>query len=108
MLMTKCTGVSGKTQDRNGVKRATAPTAYVAIKTSQAIFKDRFIPLSSGNLYLCPMTASNFQPIPTQKTIEVQGPSGPILLGNHLPLTVIAGPCVIEGRQFALDTAFAL
>jgi 2-dehydro-3-deoxyphosphooctonate aldolase (KDO 8-P synthase) len=26
-------------------------------------------------------------------------------MGNHLPLTVIAGPCVIEGRAFALETA---
>jgi 2-dehydro-3-deoxyphosphooctonate aldolase (KDO 8-P synthase) len=54
------------------------------------------------------MTASTFPSHSAQKTIEVQGPNGPIHLGNHLPLTVIAGPCVIEGRQFALDTAFAL
>lgn len=54
------------------------------------------------------MTASHFQSQSDQKTIEILGPNGPMHLGNHLPLTIIAGPCVIEGRQFALETAFAL
>ncbi|MEO5366693.1 MAG: 3-deoxy-8-phosphooctulonate synthase [Magnetococcus sp. WYHC-3] len=35
-------------------------------------------------------------------------PVGPVTFGNHLPLAVLAGPCVIEGRDFALRTAEAL
>lgn len=30
---------------------------------------------------------------------------GPLALANHRPLALIAGPCQIEGRQHALDTA---
>ena len=26
-------------------------------------------------------------------------------IGNHLPLTLISGPCVIESRQHAIDVA---
>jgi len=47
-------------------------------------------------------TASQeFSPV----TIAIEGPEKNVLMGNHLPLTVIAGPCVIEGRAFALETA---
>ncbi|MBF0127668.1 MAG: 3-deoxy-8-phosphooctulonate synthase [Magnetococcales bacterium] len=39
---------------------------------------------------------------------------GPLRIGNHLPLTLLAGPCVLEGenphdrREFALTTARAI
>ncbi len=33
---------------------------------------------------------------------------GPLSVGNDLPLTLIAGPCVIESRAHALETAQAL
>ncbi|MFQ5959479.1 MAG: 3-deoxy-8-phosphooctulonate synthase, partial [Alphaproteobacteria bacterium] len=33
---------------------------------------------------------------------------GDIVLGNDLPLVLIAGPCAIEGRAHALETAEAL
>ena len=40
-----------------------------------------------------------------QTIIEVEGPEEPIIIGNELPLVFIAGPCVIENREFALSTA---
>ena len=33
---------------------------------------------------------------------------GPLSVGNDLPLTVIAGPCALESREHALETAWAL
>jgi len=33
---------------------------------------------------------------------------GPVTLGNHLPLALIAGPCQMESRAHALETAAAL
>jgi 2-dehydro-3-deoxyphosphooctonate aldolase (KDO 8-P synthase) len=33
---------------------------------------------------------------------------GPVSIGNHLPLILIAGPCVLESRQHAVETAAAL
>jgi len=38
-------------------------------------------------------------------TVTVKGPVRNLEIGNHLPLTFIAGPCVIESREFALETA---
>jgi 2-dehydro-3-deoxyphosphooctonate aldolase (KDO 8-P synthase) len=35
-------------------------------------------------------------------------PVGPIRFGNHLPLAIIAGPCAMESRDHALETASAL
>ncbi len=35
-------------------------------------------------------------------------PVGPLTVGNDLPLTLIAGPCVLESRAHALETATAL
>ncbi|ABK44067.1 2-dehydro-3-deoxyphosphooctonate aldolase [Magnetococcus marinus MC-1] len=40
----------------------------------------------------------------TPRTITVDT----VRFGNHLPMTLIAGPCVIEGLEFALRTAEAL
>ena len=41
--------------------------------------------------------------------VEVQAPGGgAVRIGNALPLTVIAGPCQMESRQHALETAQAL
>lgn len=54
------------------------------------------------------MSESKFIPTPEAISVRVSGPSGDVLIGNHLPLTVIAGPCVIEGRSFALETAQTL
>ena len=33
---------------------------------------------------------------------------GPVTLGNHLPIALIAGPCQMESRAHALETATAL
>ncbi|NND49747.1 MAG: 3-deoxy-8-phosphooctulonate synthase, partial [Rhizobiales bacterium] len=33
---------------------------------------------------------------------------GQVEIGNHLPLAVIAGPCALESRTHALETAGAL
>jgi len=41
---------------------------------------------------------------PTLSVVEV----GPVRLGNHLPVAVIAGPCQLESRAHALETAQAL
>ena len=35
-------------------------------------------------------------------------PVGPVRFGNHLPLAIIAGPCAMESRHHALETASAL
>lgn len=40
------------------------------------------------------------------KFISVQ--IGPVRLGNHLPIALIAGPCQMESRAHALETATAL
>jgi 2-dehydro-3-deoxyphosphooctonate aldolase (KDO 8-P synthase) len=37
-------------------------------------------------------------------TVEI----GPVRLANHLPIALIAGPCQMESRQHALETAAAL
>ncbi|MHC1727604.1 MAG: 3-deoxy-8-phosphooctulonate synthase [Syntrophobacteraceae bacterium] len=42
------------------------------------------------------------------KHIIVKGPEWSVTLGNNLPLVFMAGPCVIEGREFALETASRL
>ncbi|MET0743400.1 MAG: 3-deoxy-8-phosphooctulonate synthase [Microvirga sp.] len=34
--------------------------------------------------------------------------AGPVRFGNHLPLSLIAGPCAMESRAHALETAAAL
>jgi 2-dehydro-3-deoxyphosphooctonate aldolase (KDO 8-P synthase) len=39
-----------------------------------------------------------------QRTVRV----GRLEIGNRLPLTLIAGPCQIESREHALETAAAL
>jgi 2-dehydro-3-deoxyphosphooctonate aldolase (KDO 8-P synthase) len=41
---------------------------------------------------------------PSSQTVEV----GPVRLGNHLPIALIAGPCQMESRAHALETAQAL
>jgi len=38
------------------------------------------------------------------RTVE----AGPVRFGNHLPLSLIAGPCAMESREHALETASAL
>jgi len=40
----------------------------------------------------------------TARTVTI----GPLTLGNRLPLVLIAGPCQLESRQHALETAEAL
>src|ERR671920_2067986 len=34
--------------------------------------------------------------------------AGAVRFGNHLPLSIIAGPCAMESREHALETASAL
>ncbi len=40
--------------------------------------------------------------------IELKTPNGTYKIGNDLPLTVFAGPCAMESREHALETAFML
>ena len=41
--------------------------------------------------------------------VTVQAPAGaPVRIGNGLKLSIIAGPCQLESRQHALETATAL
>jgi 2-dehydro-3-deoxyphosphooctonate aldolase (KDO 8-P synthase) len=41
--------------------------------------------------------------------VEVKAPAGaPVRIGNALPLSIIAGPCAMEGRHHALEMAHAL
>lgn len=42
------------------------------------------------------------------KQISISAPGKPVLMSNSLPLVFIAGPCAIEGRDFALRTALEL
>lgn len=39
------------------------------------------------------------------KSIDIKGPGGALPLSNARPLVFIAGPCALEGREFALRTA---
>lgn len=49
------------------------------------------------------------QPVAPNAVVEVKTPSGkPVRIGNGERLTVIAGPCQMESRQHALETAHAL
>ena len=41
---------------------------------------------------------------PAQHIVEI----GPVRFGNRLPLSLIAGPCAMESRDHALETAAAL
>ncbi len=41
-------------------------------------------------------------------TIRITAPGGELCMGNDLPLTFIAGPCAMEGLDFALRTASEL
>ena len=43
-----------------------------------------------------------------QKTVEIATAAGAVSIGNHLPLTVFAGPCAMESRDHALECASAL
>lgn len=43
-------------------------------------------------------------PVAPQSIVE----AGPVRFGNHLPLTLIAGPCQMESRAHALEVATAL
>lgn len=43
-----------------------------------------------------------------ENIITIQGPTGDFQIGNNLPLVFIAGPCVIESRSFAIETALYL
>ncbi len=53
------------------------------------------------------MTAS--KAVPPNKVIEVAAPKGrPVRIGNALRLSIIAGPCQMESRAHALETASAL
>ena len=44
------------------------------------------------------------KPVAPQSIVE----AGPVRFGNHLPLTLIAGPCQMESRAHALEVAAAL
>jgi len=42
------------------------------------------------------------------RVVTVHGPDRPVILSNASPLAFIAGPCAMEGREFALRTALEL
>lgn len=42
------------------------------------------------------------------KIVEISAAAGNVSIGNHLPLTVFAGPCAMESRDHALECATAL
>jgi 2-dehydro-3-deoxyphosphooctonate aldolase (KDO 8-P synthase) len=42
------------------------------------------------------------------KQISISAPGKPVLMSNSRPLVFIAGPCAMEGRDFALRTALEL
>ena len=44
----------------------------------------------------------------TGSIVEIGSGNGKISIANHLPLTVIAGPCALESRDHALECATAL
>ncbi|MCX8134307.1 MAG: 3-deoxy-8-phosphooctulonate synthase [Roseococcus sp.] len=43
-----------------------------------------------------------------QATVSVEGPGGVVRFSNRLPIALIAGPCQMESRAHALETASAL
>ncbi len=43
-----------------------------------------------------------------ENIVEIDSRGGKISIANHLPLTVIAGPCALESREHALECASAL
>ncbi|WP_425408814.1 3-deoxy-8-phosphooctulonate synthase [Hyphococcus sp.] len=46
--------------------------------------------------------------IKSENIVEFKGPDGTVSIANHLPLAVIAGPCVLESRDHAIECASAL
>ncbi len=51
---------------------------------------------------------NNIKLMPPSRCICLDAPHQAIRLGNDRPLAVIAGPCAMEGRDFALETAARL
>ena len=48
-------------------------------------------------------------PVQPNAVVEVAAPgAAPVRIGNAEPLSIIAGPCALEGRQHALEMAHAL
>jgi 2-dehydro-3-deoxyphosphooctonate aldolase (KDO 8-P synthase) len=48
-------------------------------------------------------------PVQANAVVEVAAPGkAPVRIGNAEPLSIIAGPCALEGRQHALEMAHAL
>lgn len=45
---------------------------------------------------------------PANEIVKIRAAGGDIAISNRLPLTMIAGPCVLESRTHALDCAAAL
>ncbi len=55
------------------------------------------------------MNASTPTAVPPNAVVEIRAPRGPaVRIGNALKLSVLAGPCQMESRQHALETAHAL
>jgi 3-deoxy-D-manno-octulosonic acid (KDO) 8-phosphate synthase len=52
---------------------------------------------------LTPVTSSTPSPV-----VSLEASLGAVKFGNALPLAVIAGPCQLESRAHALETASAL
>ncbi|MCA8896417.1 MAG: hypothetical protein KDA48_14255, partial [Amphiplicatus sp.] len=42
------------------------------------------------------------------RIVSIKSSKQPVEFGNHLPVTFIAGPCVLESRAHALECATAL
>lgn len=45
---------------------------------------------------------------PTTETVSIPAGGGAVRIANHLPLTLVAGPCALESRDHAFEMATAL
>jgi 2-dehydro-3-deoxyphosphooctonate aldolase (KDO 8-P synthase) len=54
------------------------------------------------------LKAEDFMPITNKPETHSVVTVGPVKFGNNLPLALIAGPCVLESREHALEVAAAL
>lgn len=54
------------------------------------------------------MTVHSSVAVPPNDVVEIAAGAGNVRIGQHLPVTFIAGPCAMESREHALETAGAL
>ncbi len=54
------------------------------------------------------MTVHSSVAVPPNDVVEIAAGAGNVCIGQSLPVTFIAGPCAMESREHALETASAL